>query len=230
MNPPRPNPQYRLMGDRSLLVELGNEIGPEINQHVRCLYLALQTAPLEGLTDTMPGYRSILLVFDPLKLTPTLIQAHVDGLLQEMDPASLPEPETHRVPVVYGDEYGPDLTMVADYHQTTPEAIIQRHTATHYRVYMIGFTPGFPYMGQLPQNLVTPRRDIPRTAVPPGSVAIAEEQTGIYPVQSPGGWQILGFTPLRLFDPARHPPALIHMGDRVRFYAIQKQELRQWRQ
>lgn len=220
--------RYRQMGDRSLLVELGREISPAVNQQVRSLYFTMKARTLEGLIDFMPGYRSLLLVFDPFKLSPDVLKTHVDNLLARMDAASLPESVIHHVPVVYGGEYGPDLAWVARYHQTTPERIIQRHTATLFRVYMIGFTPGFPYMGELPVDLVTPRRAVPRTVVPRGSVAIAEQQSGIYPVQSPGGWQILGFTPLRLFDATRHPPALINMGDQVQFYAIKEQELHQW--
>ncbi|MEJ2588086.1 MAG: 5-oxoprolinase subunit PxpB [Deltaproteobacteria bacterium] len=223
-------PQYRPMGDRSLLIELGGDIHPKVNQQVRCLFLALKNHRINGITDLMPGYRSILIVFDPLRLTSERVKKNVADLITHMDPAELPPPKTHRIPVVYGDEYGPDLEWVADYHHTTPEEIIRRHTDTVYHVYMIGFMPGFPYMGQLPENLVTPRRAVPRTVVPRGSVAIAEKQAGIYPVKSPGGWQILGFTPLKLFDAYRQPPALLNTGDRVQFYPIQPEDLTRWEQ
>ena len=123
---------------------------------------------------------------------------------------------------------GPDLDAVAAYHGLTDEEVIRLHTGTAYRVYMIGFTPGFPYMGQLPEALDTPRRETPRTHIPKGSVAIAQRQTGIYPVVSPGGWQIIGRTPLELFDPLQNKPSLMVMGDEVRFTSITAEEAAQW--
>ena len=137
----------------------------------------------------------------------------------------LPAPKTLEIPVLYGGEDGPDLEWVAGYHNATPQEIIRRHTEPTYRVYMIGFTPGYPYMGELPDNLVTPRRETPRTKIAKGSVGIARKQTGIYPVVSPGGWQIIGRTTTDLFDACACPPALLAMGDRVKFYAVEKGEL-----
>ncbi len=225
--PPAP-PRYRSMGDRSLLVELGDDFNLEVNRQVRCLYLSMKTRQMNGIVDFMPGYRSILIVFDPLTLTSDTLREKITDLVDTMDPGELPEPQTHRVPVVCGDTYGPDLDWVASYHQTTPEEIVSRFTETVYHIYMIGFMPGFAYMGELPEKLVTPRRAVPRTAVPRGSVGIAEKQAGIYPVKSPGGWQILGYTPLKLFDANRHPPAMMSAGDRVQFYSISNEELSRW--
>jgi len=132
--------------------------------------------------------------------------------------------------VVYGSEYGPDLEWVAGYHGITPDEVIRLHTEHTYHVYMIGFMPGFPYMGELPKSLITPRRETPRTVVPRGSVALAQGQTGIYSTQSPGGWQIIGRTPLALFEPGKWPPALLEMGDRVKFFAIDEEEIADWEQ
>ena len=127
-----------------------------------------------------------------------------------------------------GGDHGPDLPWVSRYHQISPEAVVRLHTKTTYHVYMIGFIPGFPYMGELPKNLETPRKKTPRTAVPRGSVGLAQQQTGIYPAQSPGGWQIIGRTPLQLFNPLKNPPTLLQMGDQVRFYPITEAESQKW--
>lgn len=224
------NPVYRKMGDCSLLVEVGDEIDIDVNQKVRELFAGLKTDPLVGVLDTVPGYRSLLIIFDPLETTLRQIQEEVQHLLRTLDPSQLPEPKTMEVPVVYGGEHGPDLKWVADYHGITPEEVIRFHTGHTYHVYMIGFMPGYPYMGELPEEIVTPRRETPRTVVPRGSVGLAQKQIGIYSTQSPGGWQIIGWTPLILFDSARWPPGLLEMGDQVKFYAIKEEELVNWQQ
>jgi inhibitor of KinA len=221
-------PKFRTMGDRSLLVELGDHIGIDVNTKVRELYTALKLAPLEGLVEVIPAYASLLLIFDPLKVRLPLIREKIRHTFKTLDPSRLPEPKTVDIPVAYGDEYGPDLMWVAQYHSITPEEVVRLHTAHVYHVHMIGFMPGFPYLGELPKALVTPRRETPRTVVPKGSVALALAQTGIYPNQSPGGWQVIGRTPLNLFDAAKTPPALLQMGDRVRFFSIRKDELARW--
>ena len=139
-----------------------------------------------------------------------------------------PEPKLTRIPVVYGGLYGPDLEEVAEYLRISPEEVIRLHCSKPYFIYMIGFMPGFPYMGELPEALVTPRLKTPRLLVPAGSVAIAQKQTGIYSMESPGGWQILGRTPVKLFDPEKEPPALLQMGDLVQFYPISEKEFKEW--
>jgi len=223
-------PAYRIMGDRSLLVELGDHIGLDVNQRVRELFVALKAHHLKGIIEIIPGYSSLLVVFDPFKINLSLLQKEVQHSLDALDPSRLIEPKTVEIPVAYGGEFGPDLTWVARYHNITPEEVIRLHTSQAYHVYMIGFTPGFPYMGELPKALITPRKETPRTAVPKGSVAMAQAQTGIYPTQSPGGWQIIGRTPIDLFDASRWPPALLQMGDQVRFFAIDEKDMAQWQQ
>ena len=140
----------------------------------------------------------------------------------------MPEPKTFEIPVAYGGGYGPDLKWVAEYHQLTTEEVVRLHSETVYQVYMIGFTPGYPYLGELPAAIATPRRETPRTAVPKGSVAIAQRQTGIYPVESPGGWQIIGRTPFSLFNPDASPPVPLKMGDQVKFVPINAEEYMRW--
>jgi len=222
------NPEYRIMGDRALLVELGDHIGMDLHRKVSALFLALNDAPLEGVVEIIPAYGSLLIIFDPLRTRPSLVQEQVRVILKTLDPSRIPEARTLEIPVVYGGEYGPDLDWVAGYHGITPEEVVRLHTSVVYHVYMIGFMPGFPYMGELPKALVTPRKETPRTAVPQGSVALAQAQTGIYPSRSPGGWQIIGRTPRRLFDASRWPPALLQMGDQVRFIAVTEEEMEGW--
>jgi KipI family sensor histidine kinase inhibitor len=205
------------MGDRALLVEVGDTIHPLVNRKVGELFLHLQRHPVEGVLEMVPAYRSLMIVFDPLVQSMRAIERQIQEIHESADPSVLPEPRTVEVAVRYGGEDGPDLEWVARYHSITPEEVVRLHTETVYQVYMIGFSPGFPYMGELPERLDTPRRATPRVKVPQGSVAIAQRQTGIYPVPSPGGWQILGRTDLRLFDPAQWPPTPLQMGDRVRF-------------
>ncbi|MCP4690229.1 MAG: 5-oxoprolinase subunit PxpB [Desulfobacterales bacterium] len=194
------------MGDRAFLVELGDEISPSVNRAVRDLFTGLESAVGEGVAEMVPGYRSLTVIHDPLRIDPSLLRERITALWKTMDRTRAPRPVTHKIPMVYGGECGPDLAWVADFHGISPGEVIRLHSQTVYRVYMIGFTPGFPYMGELPEALDTPRRASPRTHIPRGSVGIAQRQTGIYPVVSPGGWQIIGRTPIRLFDAKGDPP------------------------
>lgn len=221
-------PVFRIMGDRALLVEIGDRISPSINEKVRELFVKLDRSPLEGVVELVPSYRSLMVVYDPMRTELDRLRKAILHLLQTENPTFVPEPRTLNVPVVYGGEYGPDLEWVASFHNLSSEEVIRLHVGTTYRVYMIGFMPGYPYLGELPEGLATPRRETPRTAVPQGSVAIAQRQTGIYPVQSPGGWHILGWTPIKLFDAGHWPPTPLEMGDRVRFFPIQKEEIERW--
>jgi KipI family sensor histidine kinase inhibitor len=221
-------PIYRLMADRAVLVELGDEISPSINDKVRELFVSLDHLRISGVIDLIPSYRSLLVIYDPLKITMSELENQIAKTQKRMDPAHVPSPKTVEIPVVYGDDDGPDLEWVAAYHKITPQEVIRLHTQHTYQVYMIGFTSGFPYLGEVPEALSTPRRETPRTRVPKGSVAIAQRQTGIYPVQTPGGWHIIGWTPVTLFDPHAEPPSLLEMGDRVRFHAITAEEMENW--
>jgi KipI family sensor histidine kinase inhibitor len=220
--------KFRTMGDRSLLVELGDEISPSVNQRVQELFTALDLHPVDGVRELVPSYRSLLVVYDPLNISLADLKRTIRDTYQNLDQTELPEPRTIDIPIVYGGEQGPDLDSVAQYHHITPQAVIDYHTRPTYRVYMIGFTPGYPYLGEVPDAIATPRRKTPRILVPKGSVGIAKQQTGIYSVDSPGGWQIIGWTPVNLFDPQARPPSLLMMGDRVRFQAICAQEASQW--
>jgi len=217
-----------LMGDRGLLLEFGDEISREINEKVRRMALAVQAEAIEGIIETVPTYRSLLIIYNPVILPIEDLKKRLKKIEGGLQTTPLPEPKLTRIPVVYGGIYGPDLEEVAKYLHVSPEEVVQLHCSKPYLIYMIGFMPGYPYMGELPQALVTPRLKTPRLLVPKGSVAIAQRQTGIYSMESPGGWQILGRTPVELFHPEKDPPALLQMGDFVQFYQISEKEFKEW--
>ena len=223
-----PKAIFRYMGDRGLLLEFGDEISPEVNEKVRRMALAIQGEKIEGITETVPTYRSLLIIYDPLIRPIGELRERLEGLDEGFGRFSFPESKLTRIPAVYGGSSGPDLEGVAEYLRISPDEVVRLHCSKSYLIYMIGFMPGFPYMGELPEALVTPRLKTPRLLVPSGSVAIAQRQTGIYPMESPGGWQIIGRTPVKLFDPEEDPPSLLRMGDLVRFYPITEKEFQQW--
>ena len=225
MTPPALEPY----GDSALLVLLGDTLDLETNLRVHALAERLITADLPGFMPPVPAYASLLIPYDPLRLTADEAAAAVHPLLTwaaRLPAADLqtalgsPASALAEVPTRYGGEDGPDLAEVAARHGRTPEEIIALHTGATYRVYMLGFAPGFAYMGPLPPDLVTPRRPTPRPRVPAGSVGLAGAQTGIYPLSTPGGWQIVGHTDLVLWDPFRDPPALLRPGQEVRFVEV----------
>lgn len=222
------DPVFRIMGDRALLVELGDAIAPEINLRVQELFQTLDARPLEGVVDLVPCYRSVMIVYDPLKLKLDRLKTWVLAIGQGEKPEVLAVQRTLNVPVIYGGEYGPDLEWVARHLGMTPADVVRWHSARTYRVYMLGFTPGHPYLGELPDELAAPRKAMPRPAVPSGSVGIAQKQIVVYPGPSPGGFQIIGRTPLVLFDPAKKPPTLFRMGDLVKFCPVTSEEVKYW--
>ena len=223
-----PKTLFLLMGDRGLLLEFGDEISPEVNEKVRRMALAIQEEGTEGIIETVPTYRSLLIIYNPSILSIEELKDRLGGIEEGLQKTPFPEPKLTQIPVIYGGPYGPDLDDVARYHRITPEEVVRLHCSKPYLIYMIGFMPGFPYMGELPEELVTPRLKTPRLSVPAGSVAIAQRQTGIYSMESPGGWQILGRTPVGLFDPEKEPPTLLQMGDRVQFFQISEKEFEEW--
>jgi inhibitor of KinA len=218
---------FRYMGDRGLLLEFGDDISPEVNGKVRKMALATKGAKVKGIIEIVPTYRSLLILYDPLILSIGELKERVEGVEEGLARFSFPEGKLTRIPAVYGGSFGPDLEGVAEYLRISPEEVVRLHCSRPYLIYMIGFMPGFPYMGELPGALVTPRLKTPRLSVPAGSVAIAQKQTGIYPVESPGGWKIIGRTPVKLFDPEKAPPALLQTGDYVEFYPVTEREFQE---
>lgn len=207
-------------GDRALVVEFGDSIDEGINRRVHALTRALDTRHLAGIDDLVPTYRSVLIYYDPRVLEREELERHLMALA---DHTGRDEPLPSRVveiPTCYGGDCGPDLPFVAEHTKLSVDEVIRIHAGTDYLVYMMGFTAGFPYLGGLSPRIAAPRLETPRTRVPAGSVGIAQQQTGIYPSDSPGGWRIIGRTPVRLFDPHREPPVVIEAGDYVRFVPI----------
>ncbi|HEX9115944.1 MAG TPA: 5-oxoprolinase subunit PxpB, partial [Anaerolineae bacterium] len=214
-------PRLRLAGEAAVLVEWGNEISPEANARVFALAEALAAAGVPGIVEMIPAYCSLLVEYDFLRLGLSDLAALIErsaasGVARERPPAPVRE-----IPVRYGGEDGPDLAEVAARNGLSAAQVIAAHCRPVYRVYMLGFSPGFAYMGTVPAEIATPRLATPRTHVPAGSVGIAGQQTGIYPQAAPGGWHLLGRTDAVLFDPYRSPPALLAPGDRVRFMPLE---------
>ncbi len=212
-----PVPRVLPFGDAALLVEFADEISPAANNRVRGLDAALQAAPVPGIVETIPAYASLLVEYDPLVLSYRDLLERLADSLEQIHDAPPVESPVKQVPTVYGGDAGPDLADVAAAHDLTPEQVIAIHSGTVYTVYMLGFSPGFAYMGPAPASIATPRLATPRTRVPAGSVAIAGQQTGVYPQSTPGGWRLLGRTNISLFDPRREPACFFQPGDRVRF-------------
>lgn len=213
------------MGEQGLVVELGAAIDPAVNARVHRLAAALQQQAVAGVRELVPSYRSLLILFDPLLLSRSVLQGLVTGLVRA-DGVAEPSREAGRLirlPVCYGGDFGPDLDFVASHNGLSPEEVITLHTRETYPVYLLGFLPGFPYLGGLPSRLAAPRLRTPRQKVAPGSVGIAGSQAGVYPLESPGGWRIIGRTPQRLFDPFRAEPFLVSPGDRIRFDPIDRE-------
>lgn len=217
-------PRYVPVGDAAILIEFGDRIDEAVNRRVRSLAATLAQEPLHGLIEAVPTYRSLLLHYDPLHLDYVTLERWARERLEQSGALALPEPRQVEIPTVYGGPYGPDLNFVARHNGLSAQEVIRIHSGTAYPVFMIGFTPGFPYLGGVDAAIAAPRLETPRTQVPAGSVGIAGQQTGVYPLASPGGWRIIGRTPLRLFDPHTDPPALLAPGDRVRFVPILEEE------
>jgi inhibitor of KinA len=225
------HPSFSPLGDRAMLVELAAEPGPETSAALRAIAGRLQSLGLPGVTDVVPALCSVALHYEPAAFAQETDRAPYDVLVQMLQHAlaeagALPRQSGRMVeiPVTYGGEFGEDLAPLAAKLGMSEDALAALHSAGEYTVYMLGFAPGFPYMGPLDAQLAIPRRDTPRTRVPAGSVAIANAYTAIYPMELPGGWHLLGRTPLTLFDPRNDPPALLSAGDRVRFVRIDAEE------
>jgi inhibitor of KinA len=199
-----------------------NQITLEAHDHVRKLLRLLELEPIAGVRNLHPGYSSVLIKFDAMKLRHEELEERLRSYLCRMEKLALPEPRLVEIPVCYGGEYGPDLDDVAKLHAVTPQRVIELHGSADYIVYFLGFVPGFAYLGELPEELATPRLPAPRRIVPAGSVGIAGNQTGVYPVATPGGWRLLGRTPVAMFRPDRAEMSLLAIGDRVRFVPISR--------
>jgi inhibitor of KinA len=230
--------QFQIASDQSLLVYFGqpkkkspaearplqNQITIEGHEQVRRLLRLMELQPVVGVRNLHPAYCSVLIKFDAMKLRHNELEEVLRGYIERMARVALPEPRLVEIPVCYGGEFGPDLEEVAELHRITTAQAIELHASTHYIVYFLGFAPGFAYLGELPEALVTPRLATPRRIVSKGSVGIAGSQTGVYPISTPGGWRLLGRTPVAMFRPERAEMSLLSIGDGVRFVPISREQ------
>lgn len=212
--------QFQPASDQSLLVYFDQQISIDAHQRVRKLLRLLEQEPIAGVRNLNPAYCSILVSFDALKLNHGKLQEVLRGYLERLDALQIPKGRELQIPVCYGAGFGPDLDEVASLHGMSPAQAIELHASVTYIVYFLGFVPGFAYLGELPEALATPRLDSPRRSTPPGSVGIAGNQTGVYPFATPGGWRLIGRTPIAMFRPDREAMSFLSIGDRVRFTPI----------
>ena len=231
---------YRIVaaGDSAIVIEFEERIDPIVNDRAIACAAALQKAAISGVRDIVPTYRSVAIYFDPLRTDGTALIARAEHearlvsspALDSIDPSRSPitSSPTVRIPVCYGGDLGPDLADMAAFAHMDEADVVRTHTTATYRVFMVGFVPGFAYLGVVDPRIAMPRRAAPRVRVPACSVAVGGVQTGMYPVETPGGWRLIGRTPLKPFDPQRTDPFLMKAGDAVQFYSIERTEFESW--
>lgn len=235
------NEYIQPLGDSALVIHMGEDIHPTIHEKVKNLNALLENNPFIGFIESVPAYNSLTVYYDPVavylssienvKKSPYhIVSDFLYKILNELGTTEKQEPRIVKIPVVYGGEFGPDLEDVANYNGLSTEEVIQIHSSKECLVYMIGFAPGFPFLGGMDERIATPRKESPRLAIVPGSVGIAGKQTGIYPLETPGGWQIIGRTPLDLFLPKQSPPTLLQSGDIIRFVPISPKEFAHYKE
>ena len=216
--------KYLYAGDSSMVVEFGNEISKEINEKIKSMTDELDRLNHHFIREIVPTYRSIIIHYDPLEISFDNLKRKILEVVDSAKNYKEKKINIVDIPVLYGGEYGCDIDEVAGHNNISVEEVIRVHSSKEYLIHMLGFTPGFPYLGGMDEKIATPRREKPRFKIEAGSVGIAGNQTGIYPMESPGGWQIIGRTPLNLFDFKNETPFLLNAGDYVRFVPITKEE------
>ena len=218
-------PKIKLAGDSAVIVDIGDSIHPEVNSKVHDFCSTLENNKPTWVREIIPAYKGLLIYFNPLGIELSELNLYINENYNKISESNITNNKLIIIPTYYGGEFGPDLNKVINHTNLSKNEVIKTHSSVNYLVYAIGFSPGFPYLGGLPEKLNTPRLKNPRIKIPAGSVAIAETQTGIYPSATPGGWQIIGKTPLKLFDPKRTPPGLLNPGDRIKFEPIKSIKL-----
>ncbi len=216
--------QYIHASDCALIVSFGEDIDETINKKVFALWKALEKEQIKGVVEIVPTYRDLCISYSPLEQTPEHLIEICERLIKNLDYEEKSERKVVEVPVVYGGEYGPDLEYLAELHDLTPEEVIEIHSAPEYRIYMVGFAPGFPYLGGLDERLHTPRREVPNPRVPSGSVGIGGKQTNVLTITGPSGWWYIGMTPLVFVDVEKEDPTLIKPGYYIKFKPITPEE------
>lgn len=216
--------KFLTAGDSAIVMEFGDTIEKEINARIAAVVENLKKKKIDGILDILPTYRSILINYDPVKISYGEMVETLKGLSKADSNKQSDEVRLIEIPTLYGGEYGPDIDFVAKNAKLSKDEVIKIHSGTDYLVYMMGFIPGFTYLGGLDEKIATPRLKSPRLKIDPGSVGIAGSQTGMYPLESPGGWQLIGRTPLKLFDDTKEPPVFIQAGDYIRYVPIDQKE------
>ena len=224
------DPTITPASDRTLLLHFGEDHSPEIQEAVFQLSHYLLNNSMEGILNIHPGYRSVMVTVDVEKKSIQAVQKILQQVLKNARAMELPEPSVVDIPVLYGGQHGPDINKVAEHTGLSTEKVIALHSSGDFQVSFIGFTPGFPYISGMDEKLATPRLQNPRKRVPAGSIGIAGNQTGIYPSSTPGGWNLIGRTPLHIFDIQHPEKALLKMGDRITFKPITESEFERWQQ
>ncbi|PLR98451.1 5-oxoprolinase subunit PxpB [Bacillus sp. T33-2] len=221
------------LGDNAVIIELGEEINIKTQQKVQFICTFLDNYTENWIIEYIPAFTTLTLFYDPVKASDNgkvnippydYVCSRIRSLLSQVEAGNVADPRVVEIPVCYGGELGPDLQFVADHNSLTTEEVIHIHSTGDYIVHMIGFAPGFPYIGGMSEKIAAPRRERPRLKIPPRTVGIAGKQTGVYPIETPGGWQLIGRTPLELFRPVEQPPSLLRAGDRIRFKPISYKE------
>ena len=216
--------RFRISGDRSLLAVYGTGVDQAVNEKVRRMATLIMNQKLPGIEAAVPSYCTLSVHYNPLRIGFAELRDLLWSLENELNKADIPEPRTIEIPVCYEKEFGPDIDFVAQHNGISMDEVVQIHTGSAYHIFAIGFAPGFCYLGGLNSKLHTPRLETPRVRVAAGSVGIAGGQTGVYPLESPGGWRLIGRTPLRLFAPERPHPILYEAGDKIRFRSVPSDE------
>lgn len=220
-------PRILAAGDQAVLIEFGEEIKPAISRRIQAFTRRANQQRIPGIGELVPSYCTVLIYYDPSDLSFSQAASWAGEFLSSGSVEVESTPKIKEVPVFYGGPSGPDINFVAEHNGISVEEVIRFHTGQTYLVYVVGFSPGFTAMGTVPEKIQAPRLPTPRTRVPAGSVGIGGVQTGIYPVESPGGWRLIGRTPLRLFDLNWTPPSRFQAGDYARFYSISEEEFRE---
>ncbi|MBT2657059.1 5-oxoprolinase subunit PxpB [Bacillus sp. ISL-18] len=222
--------EIKSLGDLSLQVSFGNQISEKIQREIQQFIRGLEEAEIKGITEWVPAYSTVAIYYQPERISYHDLESWIKRIYTSAIKMNDEQRLVYEVPVYYGGTTGPDLAYVARYHQLREEEVIRQHTSKEYLIYMMGFVPGFPYLGGLPPNLAVPRLEHPRSSVLPGSVGIGGNQTGIYPTDVPSGWRILGITPLKLFDLDRPSPLLFSAGNYIKFHSIDFKEYKRIQQ
>jgi len=217
-------PKYLIAGDKSIFIEFGNKIDREINLTVRKMYHSLLNEKIKGIKELVPTYHSLVIYYNPLEISYNILIEKLKDMEENLSEISLPQPIITEIPTLYGGEYGPDLEFVAKYNKLSLEEVIEIHSKPLYYIYMLGFSPGFAYLGEMSPKIATPRLERPRLKIPAGSVGIGDKQTGIYSIESPGGWRLIGRTPINLYSPKSDNPFLLKSGNYVKFRPIDEKE------